>query len=286
VQRVGANDSRGFMPPDKRTRFMSVVKLDIDGPVAIITITRPESLNALGQLGDGDVFQDICSQINVNRDVKCAILTGEGRAFSAGGDVKAMKERTGAFAGSPAEIREAYRGNIHKIIKSLWNLEVPLISAINGPAIGLGCDVACTGDIRIASEHAKFGVTFLKLGLIPGDGGAWLTPRIVGWSRACELLFTGEVIDAATACEWGFVSRVVSAESLMTEAHAMARKVAAQPPHALRVTKSLMRQGQTATFDTIMELSAAAQGLMHHTQDHHEGVAAILEKRTPDFSGL
>jgi 2-(1,2-epoxy-1,2-dihydrophenyl)acetyl-CoA isomerase len=265
---------------------MPVAKLEIDGPVATITITRPDALNALGQLGDGDVFQAICGQINANRDIRCAILTGEGRAFSAGGDVKAMNERTGAFAGSPAEIREAYRGNIHKIIKSLWNLEVPLISAVNGAAIGLGCDVACMGDIRIASDKAKFGVTFLKLGLIPGDGGAWLTPRIVGWSRACELLFTGETIDAATACDWGFISRVVSADSLMEEAKSMALKVAAQPPHALRVTKSLMRQGQTATFDTIMELSASAQGLMHHTEDHHEGVLAILEKRTPNFTGL
>ena len=117
---------------------MAVAKLEIDGPIATITITRPDAMNALGQPGDGDVFKSICEQINANRDIRCAILTGEGRAFSAGGDVKAMKDRTGAFAGSPAEIREAYRGNIHKIIKSLWNLEVPLVSAVNGPAIGLG----------------------------------------------------------------------------------------------------------------------------------------------------
>jgi enoyl-CoA hydratase/carnithine racemase len=265
---------------------MPVAKLDIEGAIATITITRPDAMNALGQPGDGDVFENICAQINADRAVRCAILTGEGRAFSAGGDVKAMKERTGAFGGSPAEIREAYRGNIHKIIKSLWNLEVPLVSAVNGPAIGLGCDVACMGDIRIASEKAKFGVTFLKLGLIPGDGGAWLTPRIVGWSRACELLFTGEVVDAQTACDWGFVSRVVEADALMDAARAMAHKVAAQPPHALRVTKALMRQGQTAAFDTIMELSAASQGLMHHTGDHEEGVDAILEKRTPVFAGI
>jgi enoyl-CoA hydratase/carnithine racemase len=265
--------------------MMTVAKLDVDGAVATITITRPDAMNALGQPGDGDVFQAICAQINADRNIRCAILTGEGRAFSAGGDVKAMQQRTGAFAGSPAEIREAYRGNIHKIVKALWNLEVPLVSAINGAAIGLGCDVACMGDIRIASANAKFGVTFLKLGLIPGDGGAWLTPRIVGWSRACELLFTGDVIDAQTACAWGFVSRVVEADALMDEARAMAGKIALQPPHALRVTKALMRQGQTSTFDNIMELSAASQGLMHHTGDHEEGVAAILEKRTPNFTG-
>lgn len=264
---------------------MAVAELTKDGAVATITITRPQALNALGQIGDGDVFQTICADINSDRTIRCAILTGEGRAFSAGGDVKAMQARTGAFAGSPAEIREAYRSNIHRLVKALWNLEVPLVSAVNGPAIGLGCDVACMGDIRIASTNAKFGVTFLKVGLIPGDGGAWLTPRIVGWSRACELLFTGDVVDAQTACDWGFVSRVVEPEELMDVARTMAEKIALQPPHALRVTKALMRQGQTATFDNIMELSAASQGLMHHTVDHEEGVAAILEKRAPVFTG-
>jgi 2-(1,2-epoxy-1,2-dihydrophenyl)acetyl-CoA isomerase len=264
---------------------MPVAKLDKDGAVATITITRPEAMNALGQPGDGDVFHAICADINADRAIRAAILTGEGRAFSAGGDVKAMQERRGAFAGGPAEIREAYRGNIHRIIKALWNLEVPLVSAVNGPAIGLGCDVACMGDVRLAAAGAKFGVTFLKLGLIPGDGGAWLTPRVVGWSRACELLFTGDVVDAQTACDWGFVSRVVPPETLMDEARALALRIAAQPSHALRVTKALMRQGQTASFDAIMELSAASQGLMHHTADHEEGVAAILEKRAPVFTG-
>jgi 2-(1,2-epoxy-1,2-dihydrophenyl)acetyl-CoA isomerase len=196
-----------------------------------------------------------------------------------------MRDRTGAFAGAPAEIREAYRTNIHKIVRSLYGLEIPCVAAVNGPAIGLGCDVACMADIRIAAETAKFGVTFLKLGLIPGDGGAWLLPRTVGMSRAAELLFTGEVIDAHTAAQWGLVSRVVSAESLMHETRALAQKIAEQPPHALRLAKTLLRQGQTATYDAILEFSAAGQALMHHTHDHHEGVAALLEKRAARFTG-
>lgn len=262
-----------------------IVKLEIEGPIATMTISRPESLNALGEPGDGAVFEAVCRDINANRAIRCAILTGEGRAFSAGGNVKAMQSREGAFAGSPAEVREGYRGNIHKIARSLYHLEVPLIAAVNGPAIGLGCDVACFADIRIAAENAKFGVTFLKLGLIPGDGGAWLMPRTVGASRAAELLFTGDVIDAATAAQWGLVSRVVPADVLMTEARALAHKIAQQPPQALRVAKMLLRQGQTASYDTILEMSAAAQALMHHTADHEEGVAAILEKRAPHFTG-
>ena len=128
-------------------------------------------------------------------------------------------------------------------------------------------------------------MTFLQLGLIPGDGGAWLLPRVIGFSRAAELLFTGDVIEAETAKDWGLYSRIVAPEALMDEARTLALRIAAQPPQALRLAKSLLRQGQTQSYEAVMELSAAAQALMHHTEDHAEGVAAILEKRTPTFHG-
>ncbi len=264
---------------------MSILLLEKRGPIAVMTLNRPEMMNALGQEGDGPAVAAVCNEVMADASIRCAILTGAGRAFSAGGDVKAMKERNGAFGGSPADIREGYRRNIHMIVKALYNLEVPLISAINGPAIGLGCDVACMADIRIAADNAKMGVTFLKLGLIPGDGGAWLLPRLIGASRAAELLFTGDVIDAKTAAEWGLVSKVVPADKLMEEALALATRIAQQPPQALRLAKTLMRHGTTSSFDTIMELSAASQALMHETEDHAEGVNAILEKRAPVFKG-
>jgi 2-(1,2-epoxy-1,2-dihydrophenyl)acetyl-CoA isomerase len=263
----------------------SLIALAIDGPVATLTINRPDAMNALGEPGDGDAFAAACAEITANRAVRCAILTGAGRAFSAGGNVKAMQNREGAFAGAPYEVAQGYRTNIHRIARALYGLEVPLIAAVNGPAIGLGNDVACFADIRIASDTAKFGVTFLKLGLIPGDGGAWLLPRTIGMSRAAELLFTGDVIDAATAEKWGLVSRVVPADQLMAEARKLADRIAAQPPQALRTAKLLLRQGQTVSYDTLLELSAASQALMHHTADHQEGVAAILEKRAPVFKG-
>lgn len=262
-----------------------VILLEKNGPIATLTLNRPDILNPLGQAGDGEAVRAVCQEIEADTSIRCAILTGAGRAFSAGGDVKAMKERSGAFGGSPYDVREGYRRNIHLIVKSLYNLEVPLIAAVNGAAIGLGCDVACMADIRIASEKAKFGVTFLKLGLIPGDGGAWLMPRIVGASRAAELLFTGKVIDAATAAEWGLVSQTVAHDTLMDEAMALATSIAAQPPQTLRLAKTLLRHGNMASYDTIMEMSAASQALMHHTEDHMEGVEAILEKRAPDFKG-
>ena len=263
----------------------NVAILEKNGAVATITINRPDIMNPLGQAGDGEAFEKVCRDIEDDPAIRCAILTGAGKAFSAGGDVKAMKNRTGAFGGSPDNIRQGYRKNIHRIVKSLYNLEVPLIAAVNGAAIGLGCDVACMADIRIASSKAKFGVTFLKLGLIPGDGGAWLMPRIIGASRAAELLYTGKIIDAEMAASWGLVSEIVEPDALMETARALADQIAVQPPQTLRLAKTLLRHGTTASYDTLMEMSAAGQSLMHHTDDHIEGVDAILEKRAPVFKG-
>jgi len=178
---------------------MTLLTLEKRGHVAILTLNRPESLNALGAPGDGDAVAATCEEVNADQEVRCVVLTGAGRAFSAGGDVKAMKAREGAFAGSGVAIRDGYRRNIHRIVRSIYGLEVPAIAAVNGAAIGLGCDVACMADIRICADNARFGVTFLKVGLVPGDGGAWLLPRTIGMSRAAEMLFTGDVIDAQTA---------------------------------------------------------------------------------------
>ena len=264
---------------------MSILETTRGNHLATLTLNLPESMNALGQAGDGDAFVEACDAINADPDIRCAILTGAGRAFSAGGDIKAMQNRTGNFAGSPSDISDGYRDNIHRMLRALYNLRVPLIAAINGPAIGLGCDLACLADMRIASTSAKFGVTFLKLGLVPGDGGTWLLPRVIGDARAAELFFTGDVIDAATAQDWGLVSRVAEPDALMEEAQALADKVSAMPPAALRQTKMMLRQSRGLGYDGALELAANTQGLMHHTADHAEGVAALVEKRAPRFSG-
>ena len=256
-----------------------------EGPVGVLTLTRPETLNALGEPGDGDQFEAAARGINADESLRVVILTGEGKAFSAGGNVKAMQKREGAFAGPPYGVRGGYRRNVHKIVRAIYTMEIPVIAAVNGPAIGLGCDIACMADLRLASTNARFGVTFLKLGLIPGDGGAWLLPRIIGQARAAELLFTGDVVSAETARAWGLVSEVVPDADLMNAAHALATKIAAQPPHALRMAKMLLRQGQNASYETILEMSAAAQAIAHHTGDHMEGVNALLDKRAPVFRG-
>jgi enoyl-CoA hydratase/carnithine racemase len=264
---------------------MSALLVEKNGTVVTLTINRPESRNPLGEEGDGALFADACAAINADRTVRCAMLTGAGTAFSAGGNVKAMRERSGTFAGPGVHIRERYRAGIHRIVKSLWNLEVPLIAAVNGPAIGLGNDVACLADMRLAADNAVFGATFLKIGLVPGDGGSWILPRTIGHARAAEMFFTGDTIDAQTALSWGLVSRVVPAADLMKEANALAARISRQPPDVLRMTKRMMREGQNVSFDIIMEMSAAYQSLAHLTEDHQEAVSAFFDKRQGDYKG-
>ena len=171
------------------------------------------------------------------------------------------------------------------MVRSIYGLEVPSIAAVNGAAIGLGCDVACMTDIRIAADSAKFGVTFLKLGLIPGDGGAWLLPRTIGMSRAAELLFTGEVIDARTAEAWGLVSRVVPTDKLIEEALAAAKTIGAMSLNAVMLTKEMV----DAAYETPLGQGIMLERRLFHSlfafDDQKEGMAAFIDKRKPAFTG-
>jgi enoyl-CoA hydratase/carnithine racemase len=196
-----------------------------------------------------------------------------------------MQEKKGMFGGTVQQIAAQYQAGIQRIPSALYRLDVPLIAAVNGPAIGAGCDLACMCDIRIASERAVFAESFLKVGIIPGDGGAWFLPRVVGYSRAAEMVFTGDSLDARTACDIGLVSRVVAPKHLMSATMELAERIASNPPQVLRWTKRLLREAQHARLDTILELSATYQALAHHTADHNEAVAALAEKRPPRFVG-
>ena len=261
------------------------LKFEKEGHIVTLTMNRPEIRNPLGESEDVKNFEEASSLINNDRNVRCVILTGEGAAFSAGGNVKNMKEKKGNFSGSSVALRERYRYGIHKIVRSVWNIEVPVIAAVNGAAVGLGNDVACLADIRIASKNARFGVTFLKIGLIPGDGGAWLLPKIIGLSMASELLFTGKLINADQAKECGLISEVFEESELIIEANNLAQSIVKQPPDALRMTKKLLREGMISNFETMLEMSANMQALMHLTEDHQEAITAFFEKRDGNFKG-
>ena len=249
-----------------------------EGGVVTLTMNNPDKRNALSGTYQAPDFLAACDRISRDITVKAVILTGAGKAFSAGGDVMAMRDKRGVSAGIPVEIRGNYKSGIQRIPLAFYDLEVPTIAAVNGAAIGAGCDLACMCDIRIASEHAKFAESFVKLGIIPGDGGAYFLPRAIGLSAACEMTFTGDTIDAEQALAWGLVSRVVPAGKLMDTARELAERIAANPGHALRLTKRLLRESQHAKLDTVLELSAAFQALAHHTEDHDKAVAAMAAK--------
>jgi len=254
------------------------LKIEREGGIAIVTMDRPQTRNALSDDDVPGAFVRCCEEINADLSVRVVVLTGAGPAFSSGGNLKTLHDSVGAGLGEPVKSRHAYRDGIQRIPLALYNLEVPTIAAVNGPAYGAGNDLACMCDVRIASERAVFAESFVKLGLTPGDGGAWLLPRVVGMSRACEMSFTGEPIDARQALEWGMVSKVVPAGELMPAALDLARRIAANSGPALRMTKRLIREGQHTRLDTLLELSAACQALAHHTGEHQSALAAALQR--------
>jgi enoyl-CoA hydratase/carnithine racemase len=262
---------------------MPFLKTARDGAVLTLTMNQPETRNALTGNTAVEEFIQACAGIEADRTVRAVILTGEGPVFSSGGNVKDM-QRYFQQQLSPETIREEYRNGIQRLPKALYHLDVPVIAAVNGPAVGAGMDLTCMCDIRIASEKATFAESFVKVGIVPGDGGAWLLPRVVGMSKASEMAFTGEALNAHEALACGLVSRVVPHESLMDEAMALARKIAANPGSALRMTKRLLRESERATLESLLEISASYQAIAHMEPDHHEAVRAFMEKRPPKFS--
>lgn len=256
----------------------------VDSDIAILTLNRPELRNAINEeIIEG--FEQAVEKINSEEQIKVAIITGEGSAFCSGGNVKDMKSKESIFAGSGNELRRNYQKHIQRIPVALNQLKVPSIAAVNGAAYGAGCDLSMMCDMRIACETAVFAESFIKLGLIPGDGGAWFLPRAIGYGRAAEMLFTGQPVSAHKALQWGMVNKVVEADQLKDEAIHLAKRIAQNPGHAIRMSKLLLKESETASLNTLLELSASLQALAHQTDDHMEAVDAFLEKRDPVFKG-
>lgn len=251
-----------------------------DGAVVTMTLNSPQERNALSSESQWRDIVAACERAQDDASVKCVILTGAGQAFCAGGNVKNMKARTQAAQETGFQIRGRYRDGIQQIPLAFDRLEVPVIAAVNGAAVGAGCDLALMADIRIASEKARFAESFLKLGIIPGDGGAWLLPRVVGYSKAAELTFTGDMIDAAQALACGLVSRVVPAEQLMTEAHALAARIVANSGPALRLSKRLLKESEHQRLPALLEMTAAFQAIAHQTPEHAAAIEAFVAALT------
>jgi 2-(1,2-epoxy-1,2-dihydrophenyl)acetyl-CoA isomerase len=263
---------------------LTEVRYEVAGATAQITLDRPAARNAYSEA----MVESLVTAIDAaERDhaVRVIVLTGAGPAFSAGGDLKRMLHKDGMFAGGPAELRRRYVDGIQRIPRRLTLAEKPVIAAINGPAIGAGLDLACMCDLRIAAAGAQFGSTFVKVGLVPGDGGAYFLTRTIGFPRALELMLTARVIDSDEALRIGLVHRVVAPEELLPAARALADELAALPPLALRLTKRAAYRSHDLDVDAALELAAAYQGISQNTADHREAVAAMLDKRPANFTG-
>ena len=253
--------------------------LVVEDRIATLTLDRDDVRNALTGTALIDDILAVAHWTNRCPDVSVLIITGAGAAFSSGGNVKDMAERGGDFAGNVAEVAARYRAGIQRIPLALQEIEVPIIAAVNGPAIGAGFDLANMADSRIASTQAKFGETFLNLGIIPGDGGAWFLQRLIGYQRAFELTLSGRMIDAAEALAFGIVLEVVAPDRLLPRAQELAARFAAQPPKALRLTKRLMKMSQRMELKDFLDLCAIFQGICHNEPEHLDAVQRFLVRQ-------
>ena len=263
---------------------MTVIRREQQGAIVTLTIDDPATRNALSPaLFDG--IEAACHDINRDMSVSCVILTGTDPAFCAGGNIKEMYERTGEFGGNPAELRRRYTHGVQRVPHALYNLEVPIIAAVNGFAIGAGMDFATMCTIRIASERAVFAESFIALGMISGDGGAWFLQRAIGVAAAAELTLTGDRFDAARALELRYVSRVVAHDELLATARGIAERIVCHPPQSIRLNNRLLRESARLDLPAALELASAFQTTAQHTDDHVEAVAAMMEKRAPRYTG-
>ena len=261
------------------------IKFAIENGIASLVLARHDVRNAISDTKFVDEIVDAVSRAQVSTEARVLVLSAEGSAFSAGGNVKHMRDKTGTFAGGPATVRRRYIEGIQRVPKVLYALDIPSIAAVQGPAIGAGCDLALYCDIVIASTQARFGETFINVGIIPGDGGAWILPRKVGMQRAAELIFTGRIVDGAEAAEIGMALECTEPNALMPRVMELAVQIAARPPITARMVKTLLRQSQATGLHDFLDNCAALQAICHTTEDHTEAVGALLEKREPKFKG-
>ena len=255
---------------------------EVKDGIATLTLNRPERLNALG----GSLREDLHDAITrsaADPEVRVMIVTGSGKGFCAGGDVKAMNEAKEGRRERP--FMEKIAPGRDRTLLAMREAPQPIIAAVNGAAAGAGMNLALACDIRLASTAAKFSQAFVKRGLHPDWGGTYFLPRIVGTARACELIFTGEVIDAAEALRLGIVNRVLPPEELLPAAQALARAIAAGPPIAIRLAKRGIYRNAESDLRTALEYETFAQNACFETEDASEGIRAFVEKRPPVFRG-
>lgn len=248
-----------------------------DAGVGTLTLNRPEALNAL-DLATVDELDRVLAAAEYDPAVRVLIITGAGRGFCAGADVK-------EWSSGAQDEGEGWVPRMHRVMSCLYWLPKPVIAAVNGVAVGAGCDLTLTADIRIAATTARFGEAYIRIGFSPDAGGSFLLPRIIGESRAAEMIFTGRIVDAAEAERSGLVSEVVDPEKLLVRAGELAATLAAGPTVAIGLAKRNIRKGYGLSFEEALRGEKQAGDICGQTSDHREGLAAVVEKRSPAFQG-
>lgn len=261
--------------------YQSILYAVEDGVLAI-TLNRPDKLNAVNDAMLHELI-DAFRQAKRDNSVRCVVLTGAGRGFCPGADLDSVQER--AENGGSFDYGEHLRTTFNPLITLITELPKPVIGAVNGVAAGAGMSIALATDYRIAAESAAFLQAFVKIGLVPDSGSTWMLPRLVGLTRAIDLMLTGRKIDAQTALDWGLLNQVVADDLLMSVADQMARSFAAGPTRAIGYIKQAIRFSAKSTLVEALEYEADMQDLAGRTADHQEGISAFLEKRTPKFAG-
>ncbi|MGB8954337.1 MAG: enoyl-CoA hydratase-related protein [Tumebacillaceae bacterium] len=266
---------------------------EVRDQIATITLNRPESMNAFS-VPMIEAWVKALEECRDREDIRVVVVTGAGKAFCTGGDVKSMSGGRGFLDRGDSELDTYSTGLARK--NSLWKLiqrvpltlqqvDKPVIAAVNGHAFGAGLDMALMCDMRVAGDRARFAEGYVKLGLVPGDGGAYFLPRLVGMAKALELLLTGEMINAAEAERIGLVNRVVPHDQVLDEAYKMAALIAAQPPVAVQLIKRAAYQSAALDLRSSLDLVSSHMAIVTETEDHLEALKALLEKRQGVFKG-
>tara|TARA_R110002072_G_scaffold276051_1_gene437537 strand:+ start:282755 stop:283570 length:816 start_codon:yes stop_codon:yes gene_type:complete len=250
-----------------------------------LTLNRPKAKNAIDLL----MIEELCGALKIadfDNEVRVIVLTGSGDAFCAGGDIKDMENKEGMFAGEPNELKDRYQNGIQNIPRTIENLKTPIIAMVNGAAIGAGCDLSAMCDLRIVSKNAKFGETFAKLALVPGDGGTYFLPRVIGYPKAMEMFLTGKIYNAQEALEMGLANTICDADELIEKTNEVATRIASNSPIAVAMTKKALKKNYLHGLESALDLLAAYQGITQRTQDHFTGLDALKNRSQADFKGL